>query len=302
MSVLGYCCINTELNESKPRVTTNRSLTKKKFTKELCEERAEANVRDLLPILIWNGLRGIKVFRISSNMFPRVTCPEFGYRIQDMSNFATIKQLLKAVGDFAIKYGHKLSFHPGPYTCIASPKESVRKASIREIEMHVEICKLIDPQNKLDIPINIHVGGSYGRDFKNTAERFILSYLELSECARQRIVVENDDNINGWSVQRLYSHLYQKIWIPITFDLHHWKFLNEGDTLAEDFQLAHSTWSGRSMQVHYSEGTGTAHSTMLKQVIPELVFDYDVHIHLECKGKEKALIDYVTRTRPKVSY
>jgi UV DNA damage repair endonuclease len=232
MSVLGYCCINTELNESKPRVTTNRSLTKKKFTKELCEERAEANVRDLLPILIWNGLRGIKVFRISSNMFPRVTCPEFGYRIQDMSNFATIKQLLKAVGDFAIKYGHKLSFHPGPYTCIASPKESVRKASIREIEMHVEICKLIDPQNKLDIPINIHVGGSY----------------------------------------------------------------------AEDFQLAHSTWSGRSMQVHYSEGTGTAHSTMLKQVIPELVFDYDVHIHLECKGKEKALIDYVTRTRPKVSY
>lgn len=68
----GYCCINTTLQKSK-KITTNRSMIKKTFTErgiEYASELALQNVRDLSHIIKWNHENGIKLFRISSDMFP----------------------------------------------------------------------------------------------------------------------------------------------------------------------------------------------------------------------------------------
>lgn len=40
---------------------------------------------------------------------------------------------LKAAGDLANGYGHRLTLHPGQFTQIGSPKESVIDASVREL-------------------------------------------------------------------------------------------------------------------------------------------------------------------------
>lgn len=66
--------------------------------------------------------------RISSEMFPFASHPQHGY---DLS-FAT--EELKAVGDLAKKYGHRLTAHPSQFTQLASPKDAVVDQSLKELE------------------------------------------------------------------------------------------------------------------------------------------------------------------------
>lgn len=297
--VLGYCCICTALRSSKPSVFTSRSIPKRTFTESLRDERALQNVRDLFAILQWNEQHDIRVFRISSEMFPRATCAEFGYDILKLPDITQIATELKRCGEFAKSHDHKISFHPGPYTCLGSPNEEVRKASIREVEMHSTIADLIDPDDTLDIPINFHVGGSYGGQFRETAARFIDSYNQLSDNAKKRVVIENDDKPTMWSTRRLYKLIYETIGVPITFDLHHWLFCHEEGNMFDDFRLAYSTWGNRSMQVHYSQSPSAdnvipKHSEYYRDPMPKWINGYanTIHVHLECKAKEQALLDY----------
>ena len=70
---LGYACINMTLGKQKPKVTTNRSMIKKTFLEKGVEYAGELglqNSRDLFKILEWNNHNNIKVFRLSSDMFP----------------------------------------------------------------------------------------------------------------------------------------------------------------------------------------------------------------------------------------
>ena len=41
---------------------------------------------------------------------------------------------LKAAGDLAKGYGHRLTLHPGQFTQIGSPKENVVESSVRELQ------------------------------------------------------------------------------------------------------------------------------------------------------------------------
>ena len=70
---LGYACINMTLGSQTPRVTTNRSMIKRTFVEKGIEYAGELglqNAHDLFKILQWNNRKGIKFFRVSSDMFP----------------------------------------------------------------------------------------------------------------------------------------------------------------------------------------------------------------------------------------
>jgi len=306
MALLGYCCINNTLRNQKQSVYTSRGITRKKFSKELAEQRSLSNVNDLLTILKWNEDHNIKSFRIGSEPLPRSGDRVVGYSISDLSNSDTIMAALKVAGRYAYKHGHVLSFHPGQYVCLGSPNEDVRQLGIYALERENEVADAISKETGIDIPINIHMGSSYGGDFLGTAARFIDSFKSLSPSLQSRIVVENDDKSSGWSVQRLYCMITQYIQIPITFDIHHWYFCNDCSphspndpyVLKSDFLLAKSTWSGRNMQVHYSQSPTkdklvTKHSDYYRDPIPNFISDDDnCHVHLECKAKELALLKY----------
>ena len=77
---LGYCCINVTLRESKTSVYTNRTLIRRNYTKEKAGDLALQNVKDLYKILQWNEKNNIRVFRITSNLFPRCTDGELSDR------------------------------------------------------------------------------------------------------------------------------------------------------------------------------------------------------------------------------
>lgn len=66
--------------------------------------------------------------RMSSDMFPFASHMIHGYSLDYCA------EELKAAGDLAKKYGHRLTMHPGQYTQLGSPKEDVVKASIRDLE------------------------------------------------------------------------------------------------------------------------------------------------------------------------
>ena len=74
MHRFGYCCINLTLGEGKgsSRVTTNRSMVKKTFEEKgisFASETALLNCLDLVKIIRWNNEVGIRMYRMSSDIF-----------------------------------------------------------------------------------------------------------------------------------------------------------------------------------------------------------------------------------------
>ena len=64
---MGYACINMNLSNSKPRITTNRSMIKRTFTEKglpYASELTLENFKDLLTILKWNKDNGFDLFRM----------------------------------------------------------------------------------------------------------------------------------------------------------------------------------------------------------------------------------------------
>jgi len=296
---LGYCCINQTLRNAKPfPIYCSRSLIKRTFNLLEASNRALQNCKDLLTILKWNESHGIKVFRISSDLFPRYTCSDCSYSFEALKDYKEIMEVLAKCGKFAYDHNHMLSFHPGPFTTLGSPNESAAQSGIREVEYHTLLVSLIDPLNLLDIPINYHIGGSYGGEYIETAKRFINRFKQLSSQAQKLSVIENDDKVMGWSVKQLYELIYIEVGIPITFDIHHYLFKPDNQTMYEAFKTAEATWCSRSMQVHYSQSPTASklipkHSDYYRDLMPDFI-DGNIHCHLECKQKELALLHYRT--------
>ena len=64
---LGYACINLTLQkDKKTKITCNRSMIRRTFDAkgtEYASELARLNTGDILPILEWNHMHNIKVFK-----------------------------------------------------------------------------------------------------------------------------------------------------------------------------------------------------------------------------------------------
>jgi UV DNA damage endonuclease len=267
------------------------------FNMKEADSRAVSNCKDLISIMEWNAKNDIKCFRVGSDLFPRMTCNKVGYQFTDLPSINTIEKLLGIAGKIAWDNDIHLSMHPGPYTTLASPTSNFRDAAVRELKMHEGVALLLDPYKKQHIPINIHIGGTYD-NYEETANRFIETFKSLSPYLKSNLSLENDDKKNGWSVRRLYDFIHKHTNIPICFDLHHWLFCHDEFTIEDDFILAKSTWGNKNMQVHYSQSSLKekvipAHSNYYDAPLPEWLMKYDnFHVHLECKAKEKALIQY----------
>ena len=70
-------------------------------------------------------------FRLSSELFQHKTNP----RVPDYDYDFAIP-LLKLIGEFAKRYGHRLTFHPGQYNILGSPKQKVVDQTIKDLTYH----------------------------------------------------------------------------------------------------------------------------------------------------------------------
>ncbi len=287
---LGYACINMSMGK---KVTTNRAMVKRTFqTKGLdyVSELALANAKDIIKILEWNRMNGIKFFRLSSSLIP------WGDHIDitQLKDYKEIKSELKKAGDFAKFHNMRITSHPGPFVVLTSPKEEVVTNAIADLELHAKVFDMMGlsktPYNK----INIHCNGVYG-DKQSAMDRFCKNFKRLSSSVRSRLTVENDDKATMYSVLDL-MYIHHKIGIPIVFDYHHHKFCTGGLTEEEAMKLAASTWpDGITPIVHYSEpkegNKPQAHADYIKE-IPD-TYGVDVDIMVEAKAKELAILPFI---------
>ena len=297
---IGYACINTGFSErpKSQRITTNRSMIKRTFDAKgihYASELTLSNITDLMEIVKWNEENGIKFFRMSSEMFPWAS----HYNIDDMPHIQEISKKLKEVGDFAKEHNHRLTFHPGPFNKLASPKENVVKNTIIDLEIHGKIMDLMGLPRTHWAKINIHVGAAYG-DKPTALATFCKNVERLSPAVRSRLTVENDDRASLYSTKELYEGVYKQTGIPTVFDYHHHKFCTGGQTEKEALELACSTWGDITPVVHYSESAREEqnNSKIKEQKHSDLVYNKintynnNINIMIEAKRKELAVLKY----------
>lgn len=123
----------------------------------------------------------------------------------------------------------------------------------------------------------------------------------LHSDTQKRLVVENDDKENAFSVKQLYDEIYSRISTPITFDYFHHTFHMSGLSSEDAAKLAASTWDVTPL-FHYSEskninegmsGNPRAHSDFALNYIDD--YGLSIDIDLEVKAKELAYFKYLRR-------
>jgi UV DNA damage endonuclease len=296
---IGYACINMTLGEQTPKITTNRSMVKKTFTQKgisYASELALQNSRDLFEILKWNVANNIKLFRISSDMFPWAS----EYNLEDLPDYNKISNILKGCGTYAKENGLRINSHPGPFNVLVSPNPKVVQNTIIDLELHGKVFDMMGLSKTPYNNINIHCNGVYG-DKISAMDRFCANFEKLSDSVKKRLTIENDDKASMYSVSDL-MYIHKKIGIPIVFDYHHHQFCTGDLSEQHALELASTTWPvGITPEVHYSESKALheensklkpqAHSDYIKQ-LPNL-YGNVVDIMVEAKAKELAILPFL---------
>jgi UV DNA damage endonuclease len=292
---LGYACINTELR--KQNIFAGRTCRKSKFTEKGLEYVGELglqNLRDLFQIVQWNERNGIKFYRIGSDIFPWSS----EYEYEDLPQYDKIKLYCKAVGDYAMKVGQRLTFHPGPFNILGSSNPDVVERTMIDLRHHSELFDLMGFEPSVYNKINIHVGAAY-KDKNAVLENWCKNYERLDSNTKKRLTIENDDKQSLYTTFDLYHGVHNVVGIPIVFDYHHHS-CHPGDlSHTEALELAISTWpEGIRPVVHYSSARQLedpkakiqAHADYIHESVD--TYGHDVDIMFECKMKEAALLQY----------
>lgn len=286
---LGYACINIGLNEE--GISSTRSMIKRTFQEkgiQYASQVALSNVTGLLKILQWNVEHGIKVFRVTSDLFPWAS----EYAIESLPDFAEIRSLLEEAGRQPVR----MSTHPGPFNKLAGNGATLVN-TIKDLEIHGQVFDLMGlPQTHMH-KINIHVGGAYG-DKIETIKRFVQNFGLLSHSVQKRLTVENDDKPSLYTVADLLP-VHAQTGIPIVFDYFHHK-LNGGNLTEEEaFVTAYNTWDVKPISHYSSSRRETEDATSKKEAHSDWVhekintYGKDIDIVLETKMKELSLIKYL---------
>ena len=256
-------------------------------------ELALANAQDLLRILIWNAQVGIKVFRMGSGIFPWGT----EYNLTDLPDYSKIADALYTAGGFATMTNQRITAHPDHFVKLASTNPQVVQNSINDLELHSTVFNLMGLSTSPYNAINIHVGMNFSEE---TAQRWVDNFRNLSPALQDRMVVENDDKENSFSIVQLFTYLHTQLGIPLTFDYFHHQFHPDGLTTQEAAELAAGTWPNNITPLfHYSEskninesvqGNPRAHADYVFSRIDD--FGLTLDIDLEAKAKEQALFKY----------
>lgn len=293
---LGYACINLSLGKT---VTSNRGMTKKTFLskgKSYASELTLLNSQDLVKIMEWNVQNGIKFYRISSDIIPWMS----EFELNSMPDWQQISQNLMRFGDIARSNGIRIEFHPGHFTILSSNREEVVSNAMDDIEKHSQILDAMGYDPGFDNDINIHIGAAYG-DKAAAAKTWCANYNRLSDSARKRLVVENDDKQSMYSVKDLHSMVHLEVGVPITFDHFHHIHCDGGIDATDAAFLAASSWpDGFEPVQHYSssrrekEDPGAkaqAHADWIYERIDPYVDN--AWVMLESKMKDLSIIKYI---------
>ena len=259
-------------------------------------ELAVKNTEDLIKIITFNGTKNIRMYRMSSDMFPWMS----EYEISDLPDFEIIRKNLLTAGELSKELDQRLSFHPSPYCVIASQNPDVIVKSVKELKQHGEIMDLMGLERSRKYPINIHINTTKPTK-EESAKRFLDTFRSLPESVSKRLVVENDDKKSQFTPTDLYNMIYKELRIPITYDFLHHKCNPDELSEMEALELCISTWpEDVTALTHFSDSRKLFEDSSAKELahsdwIWSKIETYDkvFDIELEVKMKDLALIKYL---------
>lgn len=293
---IGYACIALGVEGAKLR-----TCTLKNATEERLNDIIGNNLEALARMLDYNIQHSIHLYRISSDIIP------FGsHKINKLTWWETFATLLKELGTTINQLKMRVSMHPGQYTVLNSPDDSIVKAAIADLEYHARFLKALDVD--YSHKIILHIGGIYGNR-KEAMQRFISNFGLLSPEVQSRLVIENDEK---YAVDEILK-IAGKLGVPAVFDVLHHQ-VNAPDKLREINEwitLCRDTWQvndGRQ-KIHYSQREPGlrigAHSrtVKVKEFINfyNLLPDNELDIMLEVKDKNLSAIKCLHAVNPQLS-
>ncbi len=289
---LGLCCINNGLR--KDNIFCSRTVISRLYTKSKATDLTCKNLTDLSTILEWNSKNNINVYRMSSDMFPRITdenIPEF-----DRLKVSDFKEYLHSAGAFAKETNQRLTMHPSQFNQVGAISQSVYDRTYTDLQIHAEIMDIMGiDENGI---ITVHGGGVYS-DKENTMRRWIEQFSDLPRSVKNRLCIEH--------CERQYNiedclYIAKECKIPVIFDSHHFDCYNQihgTEFKADDYILpVLESWGDRRMDAHISEQKQSArigaHSDFIETIpsyflnIPEK-YGLSIDIEVEAKAKELAI-------------
>jgi UV DNA damage endonuclease len=292
----GYACLNMTLG---PKAGGFRSMIKRTFLEKGLQHASRLtleNAETLCGIIQWNNNNGIQVYRMTSDLAPWAS----EYEFEQLPDWQAIRSALELAGKLAREGGQRLSFHPGQFNCLTSPREHVVANCVRDLRIHGEIMDAIGLPNTPEAKINIHLGGAFGEK-EESMERWCRNFERVPENVKRRLTVENDDKAKCYSVVDLHK-VHQRTGVPIVFDAHHHRFCDGGLSERDALHLAASTWpEGIRPVTHYSESASTREGRDVAPTAHSNFVDGPVNSHgleidcvVEAKAKELAVIQLTT--------
>jgi UV DNA damage endonuclease len=252
----------------------------------------------------------IGMYRMTASLAPYATHPELPQFHRQLDE---ARGELEALGARAREQDLRLSTHPGQYVVLNSEDEGVRDGAVRDLELQAE---LLDAMGLgPEAVVVLHVGGAAG-GHEAGIDRFLAGFERLSERARERLVIENDDRT--YALGHVLA-LHERTGLRVVWDiLHHHCNDPDGIPDREALEAALATWpAGVTPKIHFSSpktameerkkrvGRRVERSWVLPQLrahadmIDPIAFEHflrdtaaglDLDVMLEAKAKDLALL------------
>ena len=252
----------------------------------------------------------IGMYRFASSLAPYATHPDLP---QFHRQVETCSEQLSAVGARAAAAGLRLSSHPAQYVVLNSEDPDVRAAAARDVELQAALLDALGAGP--EAVCVLHVGGAAG-GYAAGLDRFEAGLATLSDPARERLVIENDDR--SYALGHVLE-LHRRTGLKVVWDiLHHHCNDPDGIPDREALENALATWpAGVTPKIHYSSPRTAmeekttrvgrraerrwalpplrAHADLIDPIgfehfVRETAAGLDFDVMLEAKGKDLALL------------
>ena len=238
---IGYACLAIAVPGSDIKGCTLKNATEERLLSLIGH-----NLDSLERMIDYNVNNGIKLFRISSDLIP------FGSSLAAELPWQQIyAEKLSDISNQITRAGMRVSMHPGQYTVLNSPANSVVERAVQDLNYHTKVLDSLGlgPEHKLVL----HLGGVY-RDKSQAKNRFVSNFKGLDSRVQNRLVLENDGVMFN-IVDVLETAAV--VDVPVVYDNLH-NAVNPADIDRNDLdwiRLCLTTWrKGDGLQkIHYSQ-------------------------------------------------
>jgi UV DNA damage endonuclease len=295
MNRYGLCCISLKLKE---QGIGHQTMTFKRFNAlpreeslEILGERILNNLKTTNETIKFCGIHNY-TYRVSSDIFPLITYDEANVSLEDLPNYDLIQEEFDNISQTISCNNVRVSCHPSEFNVLASTNEKAVDKTITELNFYSSFFDRIGLPANYNAPMNMHVHNKNGTHTE-IIERFKRNFDRLDDNCKSRLVIENDDKLNCWSVLELIDYFNPQTNIPITFDYLHHKCHPNGLDEKTAIKMCYDTWCGYKPIFHYSESkegnNPRAHADYAENIfdVHDLQFDLDFELKMKDYAIEK---------------